>query len=84
MQAKLHNVDMVAKNLRSENEMLKRNLNAMVKNAILVSLRVSPLKILGLEKATGVNEKELMPFINDLLKDKKIKKDNEIYSLVLK
>ena len=37
LQAKLHNVDMVAKQLKSENDFLKRNLKTSLKNVISIT-----------------------------------------------
>jgi len=81
LQARLHNVDMVVKKLKSENDFLKVNMNTIINNAIIIALRFGSLNFEQLSKITGVHEKELQIFADSLLKENKIKKENEIYSL---
>tara|TARA_Y100000310_G_scaffold342247_1_gene444639 strand:+ start:46065 stop:46652 length:588 start_codon:yes stop_codon:yes gene_type:complete len=82
LQARLHEVDMIVKQQKNENEFLKQNLNKAATNTILISLTTGNLDKEKLSKATGVPEKELDIFLNALIKENKIKKENEIYSLV--
>ena len=82
LQAKLHNVDMVVKQLKAENDFLKLNMNAIVSNAIIISLKISSLTLEQLSKVTGVHQKELEIFVEKLAKENKIKKENGLYSLV--
>ena len=81
LQARLHNVDMIVKQLKAENDFLKHNMNAILHNAILICLKVSKLSLEQLSQITGVDKKELEIFIEKLLKENKIKKENELYSL---
>ena len=81
LQARLHNVDMIVKQLKAENDFLKLNMNAITHNTILICLKVSKLSIEHLSKITGVDKKELEIFIEKLLKENKIKKESELYSL---
>ena len=81
LQARLHNVDMVVKNLKTENDFLKHNMNAIIHNAILICLKVSKLSLEQLSQITGVDKKELEIFVEKLLKENKIKKENDQYSL---
>ena len=81
LQARLHNVDMVIKQLKAENNFIKHNMNSVLHNAILICLKVSNMSMDQLSKVTGVDMKELEIFIEKLLKENKIKKENEIYSL---
>ena len=81
LQARLHSVDMVVKKLKGENDFLKLNMNAIVHNAILICLKVSKLTIEQLSKITGVDSKELEIFLEKLLKENKIKKEEELYTL---
>ena len=82
LQARLHNVDMIVKQSRAENDFLKRNLNALLHNAILICLKVSNLNLEQLAQVTGVDKKELETFTGKLLKENKIKKEGEVFSLV--
>ena len=81
LQARLHSVDMVVKKLKGENDFLKLNMNAIVHNAILICLKVSKLNLGQLSKVTGVDAKELEIFLEKLLKENKIKKEEELYTL---
>lgn len=81
LQARLHNVDMVVKNLKTENGFLKHNMNAIIHNAIMICLKVSKLSLEQLSQVTGVNNNELEIFLEKLLRENKIKKENELYTL---
>lgn len=81
LQARLHNVDMIVKQLKAENEFIKQNMNAIICNAIIISLRISKLNLEQLSKITGVHQKELETFVEKLLKENKIKKEGETYFL---
>ena len=70
LQARLHSVDMVVKQL-----------NAILHNSILICLKVSRLNLEQLSKITGVERKELEIFVEKLLKENKIKKEGEIFTL---
>ncbi len=84
LQARLHEVDMVVKNLRSENQFMRKNMNSAVKNLILLSIATQNLTIEQLAKVTGIHEKELTIFTDQLVKDKKIKKEDSHYILATK
>ena len=81
LQARLHSVDMIVKQLKAENDFLKLNMNAILHNAILICLKVSKLNIAQLSQITGVDKKEIEIFVEKLLKENKIKKENDLYSL---
>ena len=81
LQARLHNVDMIVKQQRAENDFLKQNLNAVLHNAIMICLKVSKLSLEQLSQITGVEKKELEVFVEKLIKENKIKKEGEILAL---
>lgn len=83
LQARLHNVDMVVKKQKNENEFLKKNMNTAVRNIILISLASGSLDKEKLSKVTGVSDKELKAFLDDLIKENKISEEKGIYSLVI-
>ena len=82
LQARLHQVDMIIKQQKNENEFLKQNLNKGVSNVILISLASGNMDKENLSKVTGVPDKELNIFLDNLIKENKIRKENDIYSLV--
>ena len=81
LQARLHNVDMIVKQLNAENDFLKHNMSAILHNAVMICLKISKLNLEQLSQVTGVDKKELEILIEKLLKENKIKKENELYSL---
>lgn len=81
LQARLHNVDMVVKQLNAENNFLKQNMNAVIHNTILMCLKINNFSLEQLSQITGIDRKELGIFIEKLLKENKIKKEDDIYTL---
>ncbi len=81
LQSRLHNVDMTVKQLKAENEFLRHNMNAILHNAVMICLKVSKLSLEQLSKITGVDIKELEIFVEKLLKENKIKKEEDLYTL---
>ena len=84
LQARLHTVDMIVKQQKNENEFLKKNLNKSVSNVILISLVSGSLDKEKLSKVTGIHDKELEILLDKLIKENKISKENELYSLVIR
>jgi len=82
LQARLHNVDMVVKKLRAENEILRKNMNLSIENQISVLLKLNSMDIETLSTYTGINNEELMSFLNKMITSEKIKIDGEKYSLI--
>jgi len=82
LQARLHQIDMIVKNQKNENEFLKQNLNKTVSNVIRISLASGNLDKENLSKVTGIQDKEIEIYLDKLVKDNKITKEGESYSLV--
>jgi len=74
LQARLHNLDMVAKRLAGENKFLKRNMNTSLKNTISIVLKMRHLPLNELSRFTGINENELLIILDEMTKDNKVKK----------
>lgn len=81
LQSKLHTVDMVAKKLKMENDFLKRNMKASLKNYISVLLKIREMNIGELSGFMGINKDELKLIIDDLVKEGKIKHQENKYIL---
>ncbi len=81
LQARLHNVDMIVKQQKAENDFIKQNMNAIIHNAIIICLKISKLSLEQLSQITGVDKKELEIFVEKMLKENKIKKENGLYTL---
>ena len=69
LQARLHQVDMIVKQQKNENEFLKQNLNKSVSNTILISLAPGSLDKEKLSKVTGIASKELEILLDRLIKE---------------
>jgi len=82
LQAKLHSVDMVAKTLKAERDFLKRNLNTMISNLITILIKINKNTSEDLSKFTGINKEELEKHLEPLIKEGKIKKEEDKYQLV--
>lgn len=81
LQARLHTLDMLIKSTRTENDFLKKNMNTVIRNLVLVALKHSPADIETLSKVCGVKKEEIKVFLDALIKADTIKEENSIYSL---
>lgn len=81
LQARLHQVDMVAKQLRLENEHLFQNTQDLLKNYILVLLGSQNLTSAQLSRLTGVKINQLEDFLDQLIDEQKIDLKEGIYYL---
>lgn len=72
LQAKLHQVDMVAKQVKMENDVLKKNIGGLLHNYIKVLLgKADSLSAQQLSHLTGVEQDQLEDFMDKLI-DKSI------------
>lgn len=81
LQARLHNLDMVVKQQKSENDFLKRNLNNMFRNIILLALTKRAMNKSDISKITGIIETEIETYLKKLEDENLLKKEGDIYSL---
>jgi hypothetical protein len=82
LQAKLHNVDMVVKKQKNENEFLIANLNRALFNLILLSIATGTDDKERLSQVTGIHDKELQLYLDKLVKDNKIKEEDGLYKII--
>src|SRR3989344_5340075 len=81
LQAKLHNVDMVAKNRAAETDFLKRNLKTMTENTIALILAYKNCSLDEISSILKIEREELVPIVDGMEKNDKVKKEGEKYSL---
>ncbi|MBI4439626.1 hypothetical protein HY638_01520 [Candidatus Woesearchaeota archaeon] len=81
LQAKLHNVDMVAKNRAAEIDLLRRNLKTTIENMVVLALVNREFELQELSKLLNMGDEELKPFVDDLEKNNKVKKEGLKYTL---
>ena len=62
LQARLHHVDMVAKQLKMERDLISKNTAGLLKNYLLILLSNNKLSLSQLSKYTGVEEDKLADY----------------------
>lgn len=83
LQARLHNLDMVAKQTKMENDYLVRNMSIMLKNMLLVLLARSPYTSEQLSKMIGVEKNKLEDFLDSLIDENRVNLKEGVYYLRL-
>ncbi len=81
LQARLHHVDMVAKQLKMENDFLKRNTASLMKNFLTILLQKKALTSAQLSALTGFNKDELEDFLDNLIDAGKVDLKDDVYYL---
>ena len=79
--ATLHKIDMLTKNFKMENELLKRNVRTLLTNLIVISLKQKSKTEAQLAKHIGVGADKIGVFLEDLEKNKVIKKKDNKYEI---
>lgn len=81
LQARLHQLDMMIKQTKMENDFLKFNLSKLFKNTVSILLTNGPKDIEIIAKAIGTEPKGIQNILDELEKDGKIIKEENTYSL---
>ncbi len=81
LMAKLHSVDMVAKQFRLENDHLKADSANLLKNYLTILLKENNFNAATLSKLTGVVQDKLEDFLDQLIDEGKIDLKEGIYYL---
>lgn len=79
LQAKLHDVDMVARNARIELDDLKKNIYVLLTNMIQILTAQKGLSAEGISKLLGVPAKDLEGYLKLMVKDGKLLKTGNLY-----
>jgi hypothetical protein len=82
MQARLHQSEMLTKQLFEENKAFNNTLNLLARNIIMISLAHKKLEISHLSRLSGIIEDKLKPFLDQMIKENKIKLEDNLYSIV--
>lgn len=77
MQAKLHQLDMVAKTLDKQNQNLRNNASQLVKNIVMVILRDGAHSIQEVAKLSGIKKDDLPAVLKPLEKKGIIKREGD-------
>lgn len=82
LQGKLHHLDAMVKQFKLQNDFLRKNTRTLLRNLINIVLLIKPKTIEELTAIIGVKEKELEKFLNAMIKENKVKKEGDLYSIV--
>ena len=81
LQAKLHAVDMVAKQMKVENGILQKSVTILLRNYILFLLKNNNFSSVQLSQLTGVEQNRLEDFLDQLIDEGKINLTEVVYYL---
>lgn len=81
LQARLHQVDMVAKQVKMENDILKKSMGGLLKNYITILLGKGDMNAEQLSRLTGINKDKLEDFLDQLIDEGRIDLKEGIYYL---
>ena len=82
LQARLHQVDAIAKQVKLENDFMKINMRALMKNYISVLLARKPLTSEQLSGLTGVEKDKLEDYLDVLIDEGKVDLKGDEYFLI--
>ncbi len=78
--AKLHEINAVHTNLKSHHDALVKNLNASIRNSVLLTLGDETLDAKAISKKVGLGEKQLNAFLEAMIKEDKLVKSGQKYT----
>lgn len=78
LQAKLHEVDMIAKQVNQKNVHMNENINAILTNFVNFTCSI-PRTSEDIAKITGLKKDVIIPFLTTLINNGKLKKDKDKY-----
>ncbi|MFT4304905.1 MAG: PCI domain-containing protein [Candidatus Woesearchaeota archaeon] len=84
MQSRLHHTEMLTKKLFEENKAFNSSLNVLTRNLVMLSLGNRSLDISTMSKLIGISEDKLKPFLDKMVEEKRIKFEDNLYSILLK
>lgn len=79
LQAKLHQVDMIAKQMKMERDMISKNTADLLKNYILILLTSNKLTLEQLSGFTGVEADKLADYLDKLIDMRKVDLEGDQY-----
>jgi hypothetical protein len=81
LQARLHQVDMIAKQVKLENDSLKKNMRRLVRNYLIVLLGKGRLTLEQLSRLTGVQQDKLGDYLDQMIDEGLVELEEGIYHL---
>lgn len=84
MQSRLHQTEMLTKQLYEENKAFNSSLNVLTRNFVMLSLSNKPLDISTISKITGIPDERLKIFLDKMVEEKRLKLEDNLYSILPK
>ncbi len=84
LQSRLHNMDMIVKQVNATNQKLNRNVEAILKNSIKLSIVSGGNTLPAISANVGVPEQDMANILNQLIGAGSLTKKDNIYSIVEK
>jgi hypothetical protein len=78
----LHKVGTKAKESEMNYQLILKSLNALVRNSVMLATEKEEIDALEIGKRTGIDQKTLGPFLEAMVKEKRITKKGEKYKKV--
>ncbi len=78
---KLHQMTFRVIQNDAEKKALKKNMLNMLKNTVMILLNIKSMQLEQISKSSGINEKDLKPLLDSMVKENIINLKEEIYSL---
>ncbi len=79
--ARLHQINLKVVQNNLEKKALKKNILNMLKNIVMILLSINTMKLEQLSKSSGINEKDLKPLLDSMVKENIINLKEGVYSL---
>jgi hypothetical protein len=82
--SQLHEANKNSIQVKSLNMSMLKNINALMRNAVLISLKQNEKTAAELAKQVGILSKEIIPLMDAMIKEKTVEKKGDKYFAVLK
>ncbi|PIN77795.1 hypothetical protein COV14_05120 [Candidatus Woesearchaeota archaeon CG10_big_fil_rev_8_21_14_0_10_33_12] len=79
--AKLHQMTLKVVQNNIEKKSLKKNMLNMLKNTVMILLSIKSMQLEQISKSSGINEKDLKPLLDSMVKENIINFKEGLYSL---
>jgi len=80
--ARLHDLDMMLKNFKAENDVIKNNGVQLMRNMLVICMKDGPKSLTDLVQVSGIDKGTVQKFLEIMVKDKKIKLEQDKYSIL--
>lgn len=81
LQSRMHSINMKIASINAENEILKSNGMALLKNIIKLILKQGKKDIKEISRLAGIPEEQMTIFMDSFIKEGKVKKEGNFYQL---